>query len=171
MAPLKFAPGVTTQTVRFELNQKTDVEAIESLHLTLSSETNATLAHDQVFATIVDNDRVVADADSSGTIESDEKAHLSVRDVIIDEKAGTATFDLILDQATTDAFTVAYSTATQVGTATAGADFTAASGSLSFAAGQTVQHVTVAITDDSTPEANEFFNLTLGALSGAAPAR
>ncbi len=164
---LKFAPGVTTQTVRFELNQQTGVEAIESLYLTLSSATNATLAHDQVFATIVDNDRVVADADSSGTIESDEKANLSVRDVIVDEKAGTATFDLILDQATTDAFTVAYSTATQVGTATAGADFTAASGSLSFAAGQTVQHVTVAITDDSTPEGNEFFNLTLGALNGA----
>ena len=42
--------------------------------------------------------------------------------------------------------TVAY--ATSDGTATAGADYTAASGTLTFAPGQTVKTVVVAIADD-----------------------
>ena len=132
----------------------------------LSLPTNASIANDVVWATIVDNDTVVTDGNASGTIEAAEKAELSVRDVVVDEKAGTATFNLVLGKATTEAFSVAYSTATVAGTATAGADFIAAGGSIGFAAGQTSQSVTVSILDDGTVESDEYFHLALGALSG-----
>ena len=164
---LRFAPGTTTQTVRVDLSAYQGVEPAESFYMWLSSPVNASIANNAVWATIVDNDKVVTDANSSGTIESPEKANLSVRDVVVDEKEGTATFYLTLNKATTEAFSVAYSTATVAGTATAGADFGAASGSIGFAAGQTSQSVTLSILDDAAAESNEYFHLALGALSGS----
>ena len=163
---LKFAPGVTTQTLRVPLTNNSASESLESFYLQFSNPVGATLASDRVWATIADNDRIVADSNRNDQLDPTEKANLAVRDVVVDEKAGIATFDLVLDRAASAAFTVAYSTATNPGTATAGSDFTAASGTLGFAAGQTVQHVTVAITDDALAEGPEFFNLTLGALAG-----
>ena len=118
-----------------------------------------------MIATIIDNDTQVTDVNGNGTIDASEKANLSVRDVVVDEKAGTATFDLVLSKATSTNFSVAYSTTD--GTAAAGTDFTAASGSVTFAAGQTSQRVTVNIVDDSTLEGNEYFHLNLGAITGS----
>ena len=164
---LKFAPGVTTQTLRVPLTNNSASESLESFYLQFSNPVGATLASDRVWATIADNDWIVADSNGDGVLNAAEKANLAVRDVVVDEKAGIATFDLVLDRAATAAFTVAYSTATRPGTATAGTDFTAESGTLGFATGQTVQHVTVAVTDDALAEGPEFFNLTLGAVSGA----
>ena len=57
--------------------------------------------------------------------------------------------------------------ATSNGTATAGADYTAASGTLNFAAGVTSQTITVPILNDAIFEGSESFNVTL---SGAANA-
>jgi hypothetical protein len=55
--------------------------------------------------------------------------------------------------------TVAYTTAN--GTATAGSDYTATSGTLTFAPGETVQTVDVPIVGDTTLEPDETFTLTL----------
>jgi Ca2+-binding RTX toxin-like protein len=163
---LTFLPGTTTQTITVNILGAQPVEPLQSFFLSLSSPVNASIANNFVLGTIVDNDDVVSDDDVSGAIESDEKANLSVRDVVVDERAGTATFDLILSQATTEAFTVQYSTESTLGTALAGADYAAEIGSIEFAAGQTSQRITVNLVDDSTVENNEFFHLTLGALSG-----
>ncbi|MCA1674977.1 MAG: hyalin, partial [Actinobacteria bacterium] len=54
------------------------------------------------------------------------------------------------------------------GTATAGADYTAlATTTITLAAGETTKTVTVNITGDTVPEANETFNLILSAPTGA----
>jgi Ca2+-binding RTX toxin-like protein/NADPH-dependent 7-cyano-7-deazaguanine reductase QueF-like protein len=153
---LSFAPGVTTQTVRIALPEDTGAETLKSFALNLSSPTNAVLADNQAMATIVDNDTFA----DTGT-----KASVSVRDVVVDEKAGLATFDIVLDKAVSNNFTVAYATAN--GSATAGTDYTAASGTVTFVAGQTVQHVTVNIADDATLESDEVFQLNLGAITGS----
>lgn len=160
---LHFAPGVTTQTVRVDLSAEQAVENLESFYMKLHSPTNAAIANDIVWATIVDDETIVTDTNSNGLIESAEKASLSVRDVVVDEKAGTASFDLVLSKATTAAFTVAYGTA--AGTA-GSADFVAASGGIGFAAGQTSQRITVGILDDALAENAETFHLTLGKLTG-----
>jgi len=69
------------------------------------------------------------------------------------------TFTVSLSTASTQPVTVGYATAN--GTAVAGSDYTAASGTLSFAPGETQKQVTVLVTRDTTAEANETFTVTL----------
>ncbi len=62
-------------------------------------------------------------------------------------------------------FTIDYTTAD--GTATAGSDYTATSGTLEFAPGETSATVLIPILGDSTPEENETINLILSNLQPA----
>jgi hypothetical protein len=61
--------------------------------------------------------------------------------------------------------TVNYATAN--GTATAGSDYNATSGTLTFAPGVTTQTITVQVRGDTTPEANETFAVNLSGASNA----
>ncbi|HEX8217569.1 MAG TPA: Calx-beta domain-containing protein, partial [Allosphingosinicella sp.] len=63
---------------------------------------------------------------------------------------------------------VSVSYATSNGTATAGSDYSAASGTLVFAVGETSKIVEVTLNGDSTNEIDETINLTLSNASGAA---
>ena len=76
-----------------------------------------------------------------------------------DEDAGSFTFTVTLNPSSLQTVTVDY--ATSDGTATSGADYTAASGSLTFSPGDTTKTVTVTIADDDVDESDETFNLTL----------
>ncbi|MGE0414689.1 MAG: Calx-beta domain-containing protein, partial [Verrucomicrobiales bacterium] len=101
-----------------------------------------------------------ADVTATGTITDDDPAPgLSINDVAVNEAAGSATFTVTLDAASGLTVTVDYATAS--GSATSGADFTATSGSLTFAPGETSKTVTVAITNDGTFELNETFTVDL----------
>jgi hypothetical protein len=75
------------------------------------------------------------------------------------ETAGEVVITVVLGGAATEPVTVTY--ATSNGTATAGSDYTAASGTLHFAVGQTSQTFTVPILGDAACEGNETVNLTL----------
>ncbi|MBP8282815.1 MAG: DUF1566 domain-containing protein [Chromatiaceae bacterium] len=76
------------------------------------------------------------------------------------------TFTVTLSPASTGTVTVKYATAN--GTATAGSDYTALPATLlTFSPGQTSQQVTVKVTGDTIPEANETFYVNLSAPSGA----
>lgn len=90
---------------------------------------------------------------------------LSVNDITVNESAGTATFTISLDQASPLLVTGSYSTSN--GTATAGSDYTAKSGTFSISAGSTSTTVSVSIIDDLDDENNENFNLNLSNPSGA----
>ena len=74
-------------------------------------------------------------------------------------------FRVTLDRAASSPVTVDYETV--AGTATAGADYTAGSGTLTFAAGETEQYVEVAILDDTQEDDGETFMLVLSDPSGA----
>ena len=91
---------------------------------------------------------------------------LAINDVTVSESAGTATFTVTRSDNTTGALTVDF--ATSSGTATSGTDFTAGSGTLSFAAGETSKSIAVSITNDSTFETAETFSVTLSNASGGA---
>jgi hypothetical protein len=154
---LTFAPGETTKVVRIQIrDDATAGEALETFFFTLSSATNATIAKDYAQIAILDNEAVV------------DTPAISVRDVVVDEKAGTATFYVVLGgtdgQASNNTVTVDYATAE--GTALAGADFAATSGTLTFAAGETVKAVTVILADDAAAEGAERFFLDLSGASG-----
>ncbi|HEY2610066.1 MAG TPA: Calx-beta domain-containing protein, partial [Reyranella sp.] len=93
---------------------------------------------------------------------------ISVGDASITEgNSGTAqlAFTVKLSQAATGPVTVHYSTSD--GTAKAGSDYAAGSGTVTFAAGETSKTINVAITGDSVVEANETFSIALSSASGA----
>jgi chitinase len=92
---------------------------------------------------------------------------LSVGNVQVTEgnAPGTVTFTVKLSAASSTPVTVTYST--QNGTATAGSDYTAATGTVTFAPGETTKSIVVAISGDAVVEADETFNLLLSGPSGA----
>ena len=93
-------------------------------------------------------------------------AALSVADAEVHEGPGAVlAFAVTLDRATSAAVSVDY--ATSDGTATAGSDYTATSGTLTFAAGETSKTVSVAVLDDAHDEGSETLTLTLSNPSGA----
>ena len=71
----------------------------------------------------------------------------------------TLDFTVTLAPAASETVTVHY--ATSDGTATAPADYTSTTGTLTFTAGQTTKTVSVHIVDDDTPDSGETFTLTL----------
>ena len=78
---------------------------------------------------------------------------------------GSMPFVARLDPASAGTVTVEYETAD--GSATAGADYTAARATLTFAAGATAATINVAILDDTTAEQTELFTVTLSNPAGA----
>jgi hypothetical protein len=81
----------------------------------------------------------------------------------VSENAGVATITVTRTNGTVGGTTVNY--ATSNGTASAGVDYVAASGTLTFAAGETSKTFTVTILDDTLIEGNETVNLTLSSPS------
>ena len=87
-------------------------------------------------------------------------AALSVADAEVEEAAhAVLAFRVTLSRARDAATTVDY--ATSDGTASAGADYTAASSTLTFAAGETAKTVLVTVLDDAHDEGSETLTLTL----------
>ena len=91
---------------------------------------------------------------------------LSVADAEVDEaEDASLDFTVTLSRRRGAAVTVDY--ATSDGTATAGLDYTATSGTLSFAAGETGKTVSVPVLDDAHDEGSETMTFTLSNASGA----
>ena len=89
-----------------------------------------------------------------------------VDDVETVEDAGAEMFFHVrLNRAYLEPVTVAYTTAD--GTATAGADYTATSGTLTFAPGETRKVVRVPVLDDTVADSGETFRLVLSDPAGA----
>ena len=92
-------------------------------------------------------------------------AGFSVADARAREGAdATLDFEVTLDRAASESVTVDYATAD--GTATAGADYTASSGKLTFTPGQTARTVSVAVLDDVHDDDGETLTLALSNPTG-----
>jgi chitinase len=156
---LNFAVGETTKVVRVDLFDCAVVKGFISFTLGLTTPVNATIARATVRVGIVDNGTVVA------------TPALFVRDATVDEKAGSASIPVLLGgpSGRASASTVTVNYATSNAGAIAGTDYTATSGTLTFAPGETVKNVVVDITDDTdtTPEPIERFALTLSSPTNA----
>ncbi|MBS7540666.1 beta strand repeat-containing protein [Ancylobacter lacus] len=154
---LTIAAGATTGTVTVAVTGDTTYEANETLSLVLSSPTGATLAGGG------------ASLAATGTIKNDDAAPVaSIASASVSEgNSGTTNlvFTVTLSSASATATTLKYATAD--GTAKAGSDYKATSGTLTIAAGATTGTVTVAVTGDTTYEANETLSLVLSSPTGA----
>jgi hypothetical protein len=145
---LTFTPGQTSKTVTIPVVGDTFNEINETLSLVLSNPTGgATLLDDTGALIIADNDPTpsVAIADASA-IEGTGSGN-------------TLTFTVTLSAASNLPVAVEY--VTSDGSATAGADYTPAGGTLEFAAGETSKTITVATVGDSSDENSETLLLTI----------
>jgi len=140
-------PGQITTTFTVAIVNDTVAEPSETINLTLDSPVNATLGT-RTKATIV-----IADTSAAPLVQ------LSRASYTVSEAGGAAVITVSLTSASTSPVTVQY--ATSNGTATAGQDYTSASGTLTFPAGQLTQTFTVPILQDNGYEGNETVNLTL----------
>lgn len=151
---LSFAAGETAKTVVVEVVGETVIELDESFTLILVAPSGAVIGDGAGAGTIVNDDFVVPS--------------LSVSDVTVTETTGTAApaaFTVSLSSSTSRAISVDF--ATSDGSAKAGADYAAASGTLSFAAGETSKTVVVDVVGDTLFETKEKFFVTLSNPDGA----
>ena len=139
--------------------------------VTVTAVDNAVDAPDKVVmvsATAANPQGVTAPEDVTLTIVDDDEPELSIDDASVDEgDSGSTTmqFTVMLDPSARGEVTVDWATAD--GTATAGRDYTAGNGSLTFGAGDTSRTVTVMVTDDHVDEPDETFTVTLSNAVGA----
>ena len=97
---------------------------------------------------------------ATGTIKDDDPPpQLSIADAAVTEDDGAMGFEVRLEPASGRAVVVDYATADA--TATAGADYTAQRGLLTFPAGATMQSIAVPIAHDQNSEQTETFTVTL----------
>lgn len=149
---LTFEAGQTSQSITVNVSGDTTQEADETFYVNLSTPSGASLA----------------DAQGLGTINNDDYPSLSINDVSLAEgDSGTTYFSFTVGLSYASLGTVSVNYATANGTATAGSDYTATSGTLSFSPGQTSKGITVAVQGDRTEEANETFFVNLSTTSGA----
>jgi hypothetical protein len=97
-----------------------------------------------------------------------QRPSLRIGDVTVAEGntgTRTATFSVTLSAASTQPVTVAYATGN--GSATAGSDYRAASGTLTFAPGETSKTLTVLVNGDRSGEPNETFVVNLSSPTNA----
>ncbi|MFL5804757.1 MAG: DUF4394 domain-containing protein [Roseiflexaceae bacterium] len=98
--------------------------------------------------------------------DNDAAARLSAANYTGSEVRGTALLTVTLSQALATSASVKYATAD--GTAKAGSDYTASSGTLTFAPGQTSKTLSVPILGDHVIDAGEAFTISLSAPVGVA---
>ena len=142
---LAFAAGETTKTFAVPLLDDNVFEGVETVGLTLSAPTDGALLGTQPAATLT-----IQDNESRPSVSP-------VSLTILEGNSGTTSANLTvrLSNATTQTVTVNYKTTD--GTATAGSDYVAAAGSLTFAPGETEKTIALQIVADTVDEPNENF--------------
>ena len=129
---LTFSPGQTSGTIAITVLADTLDEANETVTMTLSNASNAT----------------ISDATGTFTITDDDATpSLSINDVSTSNESNTATnMTVTLSAAAGRDVTVDF--ATSNGTATAGSDYTATNGTLTISAGDTTGTIGVTVLAD-----------------------
>ena len=142
---LTFAADETSKTVTVATTEDELAEGNETFTLRLSNPTNAE----------------ISDATATGTIEDDDQPTVGFSEELVSivEETGEIEFDVVLSAASTVAITVDWET--EAGSAEADVDYTEASGTLTFAPGDTDKTITVAILDDTLLEGLDTFTVRL----------
>ena len=152
---ITIAAGATTSTITIAniINDSAD-EADETVIITLSSPSNATLGSDDVHT------YTIADDDGQPTVDFNTTTSTGAEDI------SSAALTVDLSAASSNNITVNYAV---TGTATgSGTDYTLANGTLTINAGATSGTISIAgIVDDSSAEGSETVVLTLSGPSNA----
>ena len=140
-----FNNGETIKTLTLSILEDTLVEGDESFSVVLSNPSPGTvLLNGTATVTILDNDTGLAFAPAS---------------YIVDEGGTNIVLTVLRTNANTGTVTVSYGSTN--GTATAGADYGAVAGVLTFTNGESLKTITIPIVDDTQVEGDENFTVTL----------
>ncbi|HEY5011622.1 MAG TPA: Calx-beta domain-containing protein, partial [Acidimicrobiia bacterium] len=154
-----FPPGTLQQSVDVTTVADTTVEPDESFAVSLSNAVGAVIGGGTGIEQVRNDDPGAPD-------------RLAIGDVALTEGASgsrDAHFVVTLARPSTGSVTVHYATAD--GSAVAGSDYTAESGTLTFPAGAVTRIVSVPILGDSLHEGDETLTVTLSSASGASIAQ
>ncbi|HAZ43403.1 MAG TPA: hypothetical protein DCZ55_02685, partial [Cyanobacteria bacterium UBA11371] len=142
-----FNPGEITKTVTVPINPDSIDEINETFSVELTSGTNVTIADDQGFATIIDDDNPPT---------------ISIGDITLQEGTGgtrEAVLTVNLSSVSGKQITVNYNTAN--GTAIGGNDYTNLEGTLTFNPGDISKQIRIAVNPDASFEPDETFTVNL----------
>ena len=148
-----FPPGVTSVPVTIAVLGDLLPEGVEDFFVNLDGAVDATILNESAFGTILDDD---------------PRPLLSITDAaILEGDSGTTDMEFVVSFAAPSGQPVSVAYATTGGTATAGTDYVARSGTLSFAPGETSQRITIQVRGDEQLEGDETFYLQLSNATGA----
>jgi hypothetical protein len=149
---LTFNPGEMSKTFQVPITDDSNAESPETVSLALSSPQNLSGGSAP---------QIGPNSPASLTINDDDTSTFAFQSSLfsVGEGDGQATITVTRSGATNVPASVNY--ATSNGTATTPGDYTATSGTLNFAAGETSKTFNVPVIDDSADEPNETVNLTL----------
>ena len=163
------ADGLTNATYRYQWRRVSSSNSVSDI-------TNATgTTYEVTTADVGSKIRVVASFDddldnpesrtslSAATVQAAApKPSLSVANLTVSEDAGNARFTVTMTAADNQSVSVGWAASTEAGdTATAGSDYTASSGTVTIATGNTQATFDVPVTQDSDIESSETFTVTL----------
>jgi chitinase len=142
-----FMPGETSKPANVTVNGDDDGEPTETFALNLTNPTNVTLAA----------------SSATGTILNDDGAALyfSISDAAVEDEGNSLTKDYVFTVSCTGTGGGSVDYATSNITATAPSDFTAKSGTLTFANCAASQTIIVKVNGDTTFEPTETFSVDL----------
>lgn len=144
---LTFIPGETSKTISITVNGDTINEKDETFFVNLLSPVGASLGKSQGLGTILNDDATPT---------------LSISDLTVSEgnnASKVVTFLVTLSSISGQTVTADYATAD--GTALAGSDYFATSGTVTFAPGTTQQQITVTLIGDQVVEPDDTFQVNL----------
>jgi len=158
---LNFAPGETSQSISVAVNADNNVEPDETFSVQLSNPNGATLAKANGIGTITNDDR-------NGALPT-----FAINDVSHQEGngPGTTPFDFTVTLSAASGIATKVDYAILTGTAIAGTDFTATTGTLNFAPGEITHNISVPVNGDSDFEPDETFTVQLNNPIGATLAK
>jgi len=148
---LTFDPNQTTKQVNITVSGDTTVEPDEIFNVNLSGATGAEIGDDQGKGTILNDDVSIA-----------------INDIALAEgNAGTTAFNFAVTLSGPSSQPVSVDFITDNGSATAGSDYIANVGTVSFSPGETSKAVTVSAIGDTNVEGNETFTVNLSGATNA----
>jgi sugar lactone lactonase YvrE len=152
-----FGSGETQKQITIAINNDITLENIENFFVDLSNPQGASLNSDGSATATVN----IAD-DDTGT----STIQFSSASYTVNEGAGSVALTVVRSGGIQFAVSANFSTAN--GSAVAGSDYTAASGSVNFAAGETQKTIFVGVNEDSFAEGDETFTVNLSNPSAGA---
>ena len=157
---ITMAGGIASATITITPIDDTLVEPTESVTLALAAGSGyGTTSPTSGTVSIADNDT------ASGP-------SISIGDITVTEgNNGTSTYQLLVTLSAASSSPISVQYAMADGSATAGSDYLATSGTLTFQPGVTQMSITIRIVNDKSKEPTETFTVGLSAPSGGATAR